>query len=180
MKEQTEVKVKKNAETENVMRKIRIEKVILSCGATDKDLEKAKKLLEFISGKHANKIASIKRIPDFGVRPGLEVGTRVTLRGEQAISILKKLLGAIDNVLSEDQIAENGFSFGIKEYIEIPGVEYQRDIGIRGLNVTVVFNRAGVRTKRKKIKAGKLAKKQHASSEEIISYMAKNFSTEVN
>ena len=103
MKKQVKPKVKNNTE-ENIMRKIRIEKVILSCGATAQDLEKAKKLLEYLTGKHAHKIASTKRIPDFGVRPGLEVGTRVTLRGEHAISILKKLLGAIDNVLSEDQI----------------------------------------------------------------------------
>lgn len=168
-----------NQETENPMREIKIEKVLLSCGAVDKDLEKAKKLLEFISNMKAQIIVSRKRIPDFGVRPGLEVGTRVTLRGEKALSLLKQLLGAIDNTIAEAQVSDNHFSFGIKEYIEIPGIEYQRDIGIRGLNVAVVFARPGIRVKRKKIKSGKLPKKQYIPKEEIISYMEENFNTKI-
>lgn len=161
----------------NPMRKIKIEKVVLSAGATGQDLEKAKKLLEILSQKKAQILQSNKRIPAFDVRPGLEVGTRVTLRGREAIELLNRLLGAIDNLLKKKQISENHFSFGLKEYIEIPGIEYQRDIGIRGLNITVDFVRAGVRIKRKKIKAGKLPKKQNIPAEEIIKFMEENFQT---
>jgi len=166
-------------ETVNIMRKVKLEKVILNCGATGQDLEKAKKLLELLTEKKAHKIASTKRIPNFGVRPDLEVGTRVTLRGKKALEILKRLLAAIDNFLDEKQISKNALSFGIEEYIEIPGVEYQREIGIRGLNVTAVFTRPGVRVKRRKIKKGKIPRKQHISSGEIAEFMRENFSTEV-
>jgi len=168
-----------NAEVklENPMRKIKIEKVLLSSGATGDDLAKAKKLLEFVSGKKAQIQTSQKRIPEFDVRPGLEVGTRVTLRGEEAIALLRRLLGALDNEIKKKQVSENHFSFGIKEYIEIPGIEYQRDIGIRGFNVTVVFIRPGVRVKLKKIKRGKLPKKQFISKDEIINYMKEAFKT---
>ncbi len=38
-----------------------------------------------------------------------------------------------------------------REYIEIPGVEYDRDIGIRGLDITIVFKRAGRRVRLKKL-----------------------------
>ena len=169
--------VKKEKSENNVMRNIRIEKVLVSCGGVDKELEKAKKLLELMTAKKAQVIASTKRIPDFGVRPGLEVGVRITLRGRDAIELLKRLLGAVDNILKKKQISPDHFSFGIKEYIEIPGMEYQRDIGIRGLNVTVVFNRPGIRVQRKKIKAGSLPKKQHIPKEEIIKYMEDNFKT---
>ena len=162
---------------DNVMRKIMIEKVLLSSGATGDSLAKAKKLLEFISGSKAQVLQSMKRIPEFDVRPGLEVGTRVTLRGERALELLKKLLGAIDNEISKKQVSENHFSFGLKEYIEIPGVEYQRDIGIRGFNVTVVFARAGLRVKRKKIKSGDIPKRQFVSKEEIMNYMKEVFKT---
>ena len=162
---------------DNVMRKIKIEKVLLSSGATGDSLAKAKKLLEFISGSKAQVLQSMKRIPEFDVRPGLEVGTRVTLRGERALELLKKLLGAIDNEISKKQVSENHFSFGLKEYIEIPGVEYQRDIGIRGFNVTVVFARAGLRVKRKKIKSGDIPKRQFVSKEEIMNYMKEVFKT---
>lgn len=164
-------------ELENPMRKISIEKVVLSCGATGPDLEKAKKLLAILTERKIQTITSAKRIPDFNVRPGLEVGVRVTLRGEQGIKLLKTLLGALDGNLKTRSISDNHFSFGIAEYIDIPGVAYQREIGIRGLNITVDFIRAGVRVKRKKIRSGKLPKKQHISKEEIIKFMESEFQT---
>jgi len=162
---------------QNPMRKIRIEKVLISCGAIEKNLEKSKKLLELISGMKAQITVSKKRIPNFGVTPDLEVGARVTLRGEKARQILSRLLTAINNTVEESQVTENHFSFGIREYIEIQGIEYQRDIGIRGLNATIVFSRPGSSVKLKKIKAGKLPKRQHVSQEEIIKFMEDNFQT---
>jgi|SRR3989344_4235126 len=177
--EKTKEKKAKKLAIENPMSSFQIEKVILSAGAVDKELEKAVKLLNLLSGMKSQIVASSKRIPDFGVRPGLEVGTRVTLRGEKAIALLKRLLGAIDNELSEKQISDNHFSFGVKEYIEIPGMEYQRDIGIRGLNITVVFSRPGLRVKRKKIKHGRVPKKHYVKKEEIIKYMGDNFKTKI-
>lgn len=176
------MKQKLETVSENSMRRIVLEKVVLSCGATGPDLEKSKKLLDLLSGKKAQiiKAGPKRRIPNFGVKPFLPLGTRVTLRRQEAFEILKRLLGAIDNALDEDQIAKNGFSFGIHEYIEIPGIEYQRDIGIRGLNVTASFIRPGVRIKRKKIKSGKVPARQHVTKEEIIKFMEENFGTEIN
>lgn len=170
----------KKIKSANPMRNIFIEKVVLSAGAVGQDLEKAKKLLEIISGMKAQIIKSNKRIPDFDVTPGLEVGTRTTLRGRKAIDLLSRLLGAIDNVLKKKQISQNHFSFGIKEYIEIPGMEYYRNIGTRGLNITVDFIRNGARIKRKKIKAGHLPARQHISQAEIIKFMEENFHTKFN
>src|SRR3989338_2364969 len=167
-------KVEKN----NPMKNFSIQKIVLSAGATGDSLVKARKLLEMVSARKAQVVESSKRIPDFGVRPGLEVGTRVTLRGKPAVELLKRLLGAIDNKLKKKQISDNHFSFGIEEYIEIPGLEYQRDIGIRGLNVTVVFARAGQRVKIKKIKAGNFPKRQQVAKDEIIKYMEDVFKTQ--
>ncbi|HLC31248.1 MAG TPA: 50S ribosomal protein L5 [Candidatus Nanoarchaeia archaeon] len=178
MKQQLAQKTAKKTE-ENPMRSFFIEKVVLSVGGTEEDLKKGTRLIEILSGMKAQVIMTAKRIPDFDVRPGLEVGARTTIRGKAALDILTRLLGAIDNQLSKKQISDNHFSFGIKEYIEIPGMEYQRDIGIRGLNVTVVFARAGLRVKRKKIKQGKVSKKQLVSKEDIIQFMKKTFNTEV-
>ena len=163
--------------TQNPMRTVRIEKVVLSAGATADNLAKAKKLIELITGRKAQIIASRKRIPDFNVRPGLEVGTRITLRGSAALDLLRRLLGAVENKLSRKQVSENHLSFGIEEYIEIPGIEYQRDIGIRGFNTTIVFTRAGLRVKRKKIKAGSVPRRQYVLKEEIILFMEGNFKT---
>ena len=167
--------------SDNIMRTPKIARVVLSAGAVDKDLEKAKKLLELISGKKAQitKSGPRMRIPAFGVKPKMELGTNVTLRGAEALEVLRRLLGAIDNQLRVQQIDKNNFSFGIPEYINIPGMKYARDIGIRGFNVTVVFERPGVRVKKRKIKPGRVPAKQHVSPEEIIEFMKKTFKTEV-
>ena len=161
----------------NLMRKIKIEKVVLSIGGTAEELEKGVKLLKLLTGKNPAKMKSNKRIPAFSVRPKLEVGAVVTIR-ENRDKFLGKLLSAEDNVLKKSQVSDNNFSFGIKEYIEIPGVEYQRELGIRGLDVTVVFKRSGRRVKLRKIKRGKVPARQNISSEEIIKFMEENFNTE--
>lgn len=160
----------------NPMRKISIEKVVLSVGGIGEELEKGVRLLELLSNRKPAKMKSIKRIPSLGVRPNLEVGAMVTIRKDIDI-MLKRTLAAIDNVLKKKQISENNFSFGIKEYIEIPGTEYQREIGIKGLDVTVVFKRSGRRVKLKKIKKGKIPKRQIISKDEIIKFMEENFKT---
>jgi len=165
---------------ENAMRKIKISKIVISAGAVGKDLEKSAKLLNIISGMKAQIIKSgpRRRIPAFSVKPSMPLGTRVTLRGKKSFEILKNLLVGAGNKLYDEQVVNNHFSFGVKEYIEVPGLEYDREIGIRGFNVTVVFERAGVRVKKKKIKRGKFPARQQASREEIIKFMEENFQTE--
>jgi len=161
------------------MRKIKITKVVLSAGAVGQELDKAAKLLEMATGMKAQIVKSgpRRRIPAFGVKPSMPLGARVTLRGNKIKEKLLQMLKGIGNTLDENQIQENHFSFGIREYIEVPGLEYKREIGIRGFNVTIVFERAGVRIKNRKIKGGKLPAKQHVKPEEIITYMEENFGT---
>ena len=158
------------------MREIKIEKVVVSVSGVADYLEKGVKLLEFLTGKKPARMKSKKRIPAWGVRPGLEIGAVITLR-KGINEFLKKMLITIDNTLRKRQISKNNFSFGIKEYIEIPGVEYQRDIGIMGFDVTVVFKRTGRRVRLKKIKKGKIPNRQAITKEEIIKFMEDNFQT---
>ncbi len=162
---------------QNPMREIKIEKVVLSVGGIGDDLEKGYKLLEFLTEKKPAKMRSKRRIPTLGIRPGLEIGAVVTIR-KNINDFLKRMLATVDNQIKKKQISENNFSFGIKEYIEIPGIEYQRDIGIRGFDVTVVFKRAGRRVKLRKSKKAKIPKRQIISKEEIIKFMEENFQVE--
>jgi len=163
-------------EKSNPMQEIKIEKVVLNIGGTADYLEKGIKLLKLLTGKKPAKMRSKKRIPTWSVRPGLEVGAVVTLR-KGFEDLLKKLLVTVDNNLRKKQVSENNFSFGIKEYIEIPGVEYQRDIGIMGFDATIVFKRTGKRVRLKKAKKGKIPARQKISKEEIIKFMEGKFKT---
>jgi|SRR3989344_7416238 len=164
---------------ENPMKEIEMEKLVLSIGAVGDELDKAVRLLNIISGMKAVKTRSRKRIPAFNIRPGLEIGCKVTLRGKKAEELLSRLLEAVNNQLKEKQIEPNGFSFGIPEYIEIPGMEYQREIGMLGLNITAVFKRKGKRTEIKKIKRGKIPQRQQVTREEIIKFMQLNFKIKI-
>ena len=162
----------------NKMREIKLDRVVLNIGGVADKLDKGVILLEAISGKKPIRVKATKRIPTWNVRPGLEVGAKVTLRGEDALSLIKKLLPAIDNVLKEKQIQDNCFSFGIHEYIEIPGVEYIREVGIMGFEVTAVFSRAGKSVERKKIKRGK-SRRLTVTRKEIEDYLIAKFKTEI-
>ena len=166
-------------ENKTVMKKFKIEKVILNIGGTGEKLDKGVILLEKISGEKPVKVKATKRIPTWQVRPGLEVGTKVTLRGKKAESILRKLLPAVDNTLKEKQVQDNFFSFGIHEYIEIPGVDYIREVGIMGFEVTAVFSRPGKYTIIKKVKRGKRPKRVNVLKEEIIGYLESQFKTKI-
>ena len=163
-------------EKQNIMREIKIEKVVLGIGGTADYLEKGFKLLQLLTNKKPTKTKSTKRIPSLGVRPGLEVGAVVTLR-KDVHKFLKNMLIPLDNILKKKQISENNFSFGVKEYIEIPGIEYSREIGIMGFDVTVVFKRTGRRVKLRKVKRGKVPKRQVITKQEIIKFMEDNFQT---
>lgn len=168
--------MKNKKDNQNIMKEIKIEKIILGIGGIGDKLEKGVKLLKFLTNRTPCKRKSSKRIPELGVKPGLFVGAIVTIR-KDIDGILKKLLSSVDNTLKRSQIAENGFSFGIKEYIEIPGTEYQRDIGIMGLDVTIVFKRTGKRIILKKIKRSKVPKRHQISKDEIIKFMEEKFNT---
>ena len=163
------------------MTNLRIEKITINIGvgeAGDK-LEKSKKLLESITKTKAIKTKSKKRIPTWNIRPGLEIACKSTLRGQKAESILKRLLKAINNELPESNFDNNGnFSFGIKEYIDIPEVEYNPEIGIIGLEVAVTLERPGFRIK-KRIKKNKISSKHKITKQEAIDFIINKFNIKI-
>lgn len=162
----------------NPMKNIRIEKVTLNIGA-GKDqsrLEKGIVLLSTIANSTPVKTTTKKRIQEWGLRPGLPIGCKITLRKHRATKILPRLLDAVDNKLAETQFDENGnIAFGIHEYIEIPDVKYDPKIGIMGLQVCVTLERPGFRIKRRKIMARKIPSRHRISKQEAIDFMSKNF-----
>ena len=163
------------------MREIEIEKIVLNCGGTEDKLEKSIELLKMIAeNRKINIRQSTRRLPAFGLSPGKKSGCRVTIRDKKKIKdLLIRFFAAIEDTISKKKIAENQVSFGIPEYIEVPGLEYKRDIGILGFEVSVIFKRKGRRVKMKKIQRGRLPGKQHVTIDEIAEYLKKNFNVEV-
>lgn len=162
----------------NTMRSIKIEKVTLNIGAgkDQSKLEKGLILLNAIAQATPVKTITNKRIQEWGLRPGLPIGCKLTLRKEKAVKILPRLLEAIEHKLAARQFDENGnVAFGIHEYIEIPGVKYDPKIGIMGLEVCVTLERPGYRIKRRRLMARKIPTRHRIKKEEAIEFMTKNF-----
>jgi len=166
---------------QNSMKKIKLEKLTLNCGtgADQAKLERALKLLQVISNMKPVKTKSKTRIPGFGIRVGLPIGCKVTLRGENAADLLKRLLETIGNKLRKKQFNPGSFAFGIKEYIEIPGVAFQREVGIMGLEACVTLSRAGYRIEEKRLKSGKVPIRHRITKEETINFIKDKYNTEI-
>ena len=162
----------------SLMKTIKIEKVTLNIGAgkDQSKLEKGIMLLNSIANATPIKTTTNKRIQEWGLRPGLPIGCKLTLRREKAAQILPRLLEAVENKLNEKQFDNNGnLAFGIHEYIEIPGVKYDPKIGILGLQVCVTLERPGYRIKRRRLLTRKIPARHRISKKEAIEFMYKNF-----
>ena len=166
----------------HAMREIKIEKVILNIGAgkDQSKLDKAVLLLKNISGKNPVKTYTNKRIQEWGLRPGLPIGCKITLRGNEAKEILVRLLDAKDNNLTDSQFDNNGnISFGINEYIDITSVKYEPKIGIMGLQICITLKRPGFRIKRRYLQKRKIPTRHQIKKQEAIDFMKKNFDVKV-
>lgn len=164
------------------MKDIRVEKVTLnmSTGAPGPELEKAKGLLEMISGKKVVKTKSKKR-NTFGVARGREIGVMTTLRGTDATELLGRLLKSLETGLKKSCFDSKGnFSFGIEEYINIPGINYDPDIGIMGFDVAVSLERPGYRVTRRKTDRQKLGDGQRIKPDEAAGWVQKEFGVKVS
>lgn len=161
----------------NAMKNIRVEKLTLNIGAgkDSKLLEKGMKLIESIAGVPPVKTFTQKRIPGWGLRPGLPIGCKITLRGKQAEELIPRLLVAKDKQLSPKNFDDAGnVSIGIPEYIDIEGAEYDPQIGIIGLQACITLSRPGYRIKNRRIRPQKL-KKQRIVRNEAVDFMKEKF-----
>jgi len=164
------------------MLKPRIEKVVvnMSIGKSGEPLEKAAKVLKELAGQTPCKRKAKKTIRDFGIRKGEPIACMVTLRKQKAIEFLKKVLPVVDNKISKECFDERGnFSFGIKEHIEIPGVRYDPEIGIFGMDICVSLSRPGYRVKKRRIEKTKIGSKHLLTPEEAMVFVKEALGVEV-
>ena len=100
----------------------------------------------------------------------------LTLRKQKAKEILSRLLAAKASKLKESQFDDGGnISFGIHEYIDIPGTKYDPEIGIIGLQACITLERPGYRIKRRRIQKKHISKAHRVSKSDALQYMKSEF-----
>jgi large subunit ribosomal protein L5 len=162
------------------MREPRIEKVVVHMGVGEggRELADAEDILEDVTGQRSVRTSARRTVQEFNVREGDPIGAKVTLRGDDAADFLETALTLVD--LSAAQFDETGnVSFGIEEHTEFPSQEYDPNIGIYGLDVTVNLVRPGYRvTKRDKVSRS-IPSSHRLDADDAIAFLEANFDVEV-
>lgn len=156
----------------NPMRKPRISKVTvnIAIGYSGEKLMNAAKVLEELTGQKPVFRKAKRTIRAFGVRKGENIAVMVTLRKERAIKFLEKALEAVGKRLKEKSIDEFGnIAFGIEEHILIPGVKYDPEVGILGMDVVITIERPGHRiVRRKRARKNHIPRRHRVTREETM------------
>ncbi|WP_254863353.1 50S ribosomal protein L5 [Halovivax gelatinilyticus] len=169
------------AEDFHAMREPRVEKVVvhMGVGRGGRELADAEDIIEDITGQTSIRTLASATEPEFGIRQGEPIGTKVTLRGDAADEFLARALEIAD--LSANQFDETGnFSFGIAEHTEFPSQEYDPNIGIYGLDVTVNMVRPGYRIAKREQTTRSVPSNHRLTPEDAIPFLEANFDVEVD
>lgn len=128
----------------------RLEKIVINTSmkkATEdiKVLESAADELAMISGQRPVITRAKKSISNFKLRENMPIGARVTLRGIVMYEFLDRLLNvALPRIKDFRGISSRGFdgrgnfNLGLKEQIIFPEINFDKIMGIHGMNVTMV------------------------------------------
>lgn len=133
----------------SVMEVPRITKITLNMGlgeavADKKIIEHAVNDMTMISGQKPIVTMARKSIAGFKIRDGWPIGCKVTLRRERMYEFLDRLINAaiprirdFRGLNSKSFDGHGNYTFGVKEQIIFPEIDYEKIDTIRGLDVCI-------------------------------------------
>ena len=134
----------------NVNQIPKVDKIVINMGLGDckdnpKAMEAAVKELETIAGQKAMVTKAKKSIANFKLREGMNVGAKVTLRGERMYEFMDKLMNiALPRVRDFHGVSAKAFdgrgnyALGIREQLLFPEIEYDKVETVRGMEMIFV------------------------------------------
>lgn len=134
----------------SVMQIPKIEKVVVNVGCSEakdnsKVIDSVISDIEQITGQHPIVCKAKKSVANFKLREGQPIGVKVTLRGERMYEFIERLFEvALPRVRDFHGINGNSFdgrgnySFGIKEQLIFPEIEYDKIDAVRGMDIIMV------------------------------------------
>ena len=166
----------------NKMREIRLEKAVINIGVGDagERLLKAEKVLQMVTGRKPVRTIAKTTNRDLGIRKGMQIGVKVTLRGAEAKEFVKKAFWIRENRIARYSFdPEGNFSFGIQDYTDFPGMKYDPEIGIFGLDVCASISRPGRRIQKRTILRARIPKDHRVNRKEGVEFVKSAFGVEV-
>ena len=128
----------------------RLEKIVLNMGLGDckdnsKSLQQAVEELKMIAGQKPVITTAKKSVANFKVREGMNVGAKVTLRGNRMYDFLDKFISiALPRVRDFRGISSKSFdgrgnyAVGVKEQLIFPEIEFDKVEKVRGFDICIV------------------------------------------
>lgn len=142
--------MRENFGYKSVMQIPHVEKIVLNMGVGEvkdnpKALENAMRDMETIAGQKPVSTVATKSVAAFKLREGMQIGCKVTLRGEKMYDFLDKLVSvSLPRVRDFRGINPNSFdghgnyAMGIKEQLMFPEIDYDKVDKIRGMDIIIV------------------------------------------
>ncbi|ACT56722.1 50S ribosomal protein L5 [Candidatus Liberibacter asiaticus] len=133
----------------NVMQIPKIEKVVVNMGvgesiADSKKAESAAADLALITGQKPVITRARRSIAGFKLRTGMPIGTKVTLRGTNMYDFLDRLINMgmprirdFHGLNSRSFDGSGNFSFGIREHIVFPEINYDKVDCVLGMDISI-------------------------------------------
>jgi len=184
----------KNLSFKNKMQAPKLLKIVLNMGlgldaSDNKILKSAEDDLAVIAGQKPQITKSKKSISNFKTRVGIPLGLKVTLRNDRMYFFLDRLINiALPRIkdfkgLNPNSFDDNAnFSFGIKEHIIFPEVNFDKVDKIRGLDITIVTSSKNKGVSKMLLDSFNFpfAKGQIVTAEKINKEMKKEIKKEIN
>ena len=148
-KEKIAEALKKRFGFENVFQIPKLDKIVVNIGVGEavqnpKALEAAVADLQQVTGQKPVIRKARKSISNFKLREGMEIGCSVTMRSHRMYEFFDRLISiTLPRVrdfrgLSDKSFDGRGnYTFGIKEQIIFPEIDYDKVDKIRGMNITI-------------------------------------------
>eukprot|EP01088_Endostelium_zonatum_P006884 TRINITY_DN19024_c0_g1_i1.p1 TRINITY_DN19024_c0_g1~~TRINITY_DN19024_c0_g1_i1.p1 ORF type:complete len:266 (-),score=86.49 TRINITY_DN19024_c0_g1_i1:40-837(-) len=165
------------AKKSDVMRKIKIDKVIVNIcvGESGDKLTRAGKVLEQLTGQKPVTARARITIRSFGIKRNEKIGVHTSVRGNKALEILEKGLKVKEYELKDANFSQTGtFGFGIDEHIDL-GLKYDPSIGIYGMDFFVVLSRPGFRVSKRKRRPGRVGNGHKITKAESVKWFESTF-----
>lgn len=146
--------LRKTLGRENIHSIPRLKKIVVSMGVgaaiqDRKRLDEAVEHLTQLAGQRPQRTRSRKAVSAFRLREGMEIGCRVTLRGQRMYEFLDRLIAlALPRVRDFRGLNPNSFdgrgnySLGLNEQLVFPEINPDRAHNIQGMNITMVTTAA--------------------------------------